>query len=274
MVMSAKIGKDLQLCMLMKNYLRMEKTMFSYETYYKSVSPIYDQIRLDHKNDFENTVNIILDQCGTGAKDVLDIGCGTGRYGERLNELGFHVIGIDKSSSQLEQASKIIETVQGDAVNLPFDDESFDVCTMILMLHHLGNKERIIAFSEVNRVLRKDGVLIIKTCTEEDLDKRLTSIFFPELRKLDSERYVNIETMALELEEYFAVSLIHSQVFISTNKEETIRKFSMRKSSNLGTLSDEQLSEGIARMREHYAAKQTIDRNVCNTFVIGKKTER
>lgn len=245
--------------------------MFSYETYYKSVSPIYDQIRLDHKDDFENTVNIILSQCGTGAKDVLDIGCGTGRYGKRLNELGLHVVGIDKSSSQLEQADKIIETVQGDAVNLPFDDESFDICTMILMLHHLSDKERIMAFSEVNRVLRNDGVLIIKTCSEEDLDNRLTSIFFPELRKLDSKRYVGIETLVSELGVYFEVSLVHSRIFISTDKEETMRKFSMRKSSNLGTLSDEQLSKGIARMREHYASKETIDRYACNTFVIGKK---
>lgn len=245
--------------------------MFDYEVYYKKISPIYDQVRLDYKNDFDNTVKIILDQCEKSAKDILDIGCGTGRYGKSFADKGFIVAGIDKSSSQLKQAKKIIQAVQGDATSLPFPNESFDVCTMILMLHHLSSKERLKAFSEVNRVLRNGGVLIIKTCSKEDLSHRLTSIFFPKLFEFDLKRYPKIETIVQELGEYFSVSMINSKIYLSTDKEETIHKFSMRKSSNLGMLSDEQLSAGIAKMRDYYALNQTIDRYTYNTFVIGRK---
>lgn len=152
--------------------------MFDYEAYYRKTSPLYDQIRLDHESDFENTINIILGQCTSKTKNILDIGCGTGRYGKSLADKGFFVVGIDRSSDQLEQAKKIIQTVQGNATSLPFADNSFDVCTMILMLHHLSNEDRSKAFSEVNRVLRDNGAFIIKTCSTEDLRHRLTSIFF------------------------------------------------------------------------------------------------
>lgn len=245
--------------------------MFDYEEYYKKVSPIYDQVRLDYKDDFENTVNIILNQCGKETKDILDIGCGTGRYGQKFAEMGYRVLGIDKSLNQLEQAKKNIRAIQGNATNLPFSNESFDVCIMILMLHHLGKDERTKAFEEVNRVLRKNGVLIIKTCSKEDLEKRLTSIFFPEIRELDYKRYPDIKIIVSELSAYFTVSLIPSQVFVSTDKEETIYKFSMRKSSNLGMLSDEQLAKGIERMRDFYVSNQMIDRYTYNTFVIARK---
>ena len=245
--------------------------MFDYEAYYRKTSPLYDQIRLDHESDFENTINIILGQCGAKTKNILDIGCGTGRYGKSLADKGFLVVGIDRSSDQLEQAKKIIQTVQGNATSLPFSNNSFDVCTMILMLHHLSTADRLIAFSEVNRVLRDDGVFVIKTCSTDDLRHRLTSIFFPELFEFDSKRYPQIPTIVNELKAYLSVSLVNSKIFISTDKEETIRKFSMRKSSNLGTLSDEQLSAGIARMSNYYASSKTIDRYTYNTFVIGKK---
>lgn len=247
--------------------------MFDYEAYYKKASPIYDQVRLDHENDFENTVNIILSQCGKRAKDLLDIGCGTGQYGKSFADKGFFVVGLDKSYSQLEQAKKIIRTVQGDATNLPFPNQSFDVCIMILMLHHLSQEDRLNAFSEINRVLRNDGVLVIKTCSKSDLSQRLTSIFFPEIFELDLKRYPDIATIVQELEAYFSVSLVNSKIFISTDKEETIHKFSMRKSSNLGMLSDEQLSIGLAKMKDYYALNQTIDRYTYNTFVIGRKTD-
>lgn len=246
--------------------------MFDYEAYYRKTSPLYDQIRLDHESDFENTINIILGQCTSKTKNILDIGCGTGRYGKSLADKGFFVVGIDRSSDQLEQAKKIIQTVQGNATSLPFADNSFDVCTMILMLHHLSNEDRSKAFSEVNRVLRDNGAFIIKTCSTEDLRHRLTSIFFPELFELDSKRYPEIETIIHELKAYFSVSIVNSKIFISTDKEETLHKFSMRKSSNLGTLSDEQLSAGIAKMAAYYASSETIDRYTYNTFVIGRKT--
>ena len=50
--------------------------------------------------------------------------------------------GVDKSFSQVEQAKKIINAVQGNATELPFEKSSFDICTMIMMGFPTGKRSR------------------------------------------------------------------------------------------------------------------------------------
>lgn len=245
--------------------------MFDYEMYYEKLSPIYDQVRLDHKNDFDNTLKIILSQCDENTKDILDIGCGTGRYGQAVKKQGFCVTGVDKSTSQLEQANKIIDTVQANATCLPFADGSFDVCTMIMMIHHLEKSDRQKALNEACRVLRVGGILIIKTCSSEDLQERLTSKFFPEALRNDLLRYPDIDNLREELLPLFDVSITRTKITVTTEKETLIRNFSLRKSSNLGMLTNEQLSNGLQNLKEHYSNEDIVTRDTYNTFLICKK---
>ena len=68
---------------------------------------------------------------------ILDIGCGTGRHSIELSKRGYHVVGIDLSESQLQQAKQKASTQslkinfqKHDARNLPFSDE-FDLVIML-----------------------------------------------------------------------------------------------------------------------------------------------
>lgn len=68
---------------------------------------------------------------------VLDIGCGTGRHSIELCKRGYNMTGIDLSESQLEKAREkakaaglVIDFMQHDARNLPFENE-FDVALML-----------------------------------------------------------------------------------------------------------------------------------------------
>ena len=66
---------------------------------------------------------LVREKTGT----LLDIGCGTGKYGEALEKYGFIVTGIDKSPDQIQEAQKVINALIGNVCQLPFEDNSYDV---------------------------------------------------------------------------------------------------------------------------------------------------
>jgi ubiquinone/menaquinone biosynthesis C-methylase UbiE len=72
----------------------------------------------------------------TGEK-ILDLGCGTGDLANKLNQLGVHIIGVDKSENMVQQAQKkypaLTFKVQ-DAVNLGYSNE-FDAVFSNATLH-------------------------------------------------------------------------------------------------------------------------------------------
>jgi ubiquinone/menaquinone biosynthesis C-methylase UbiE len=98
-------------------------------------------------------------------KQVLDIGCGTGRYCVLLAERGASVVGIDSSPKMLEQArQKMTPTCQfvvryGTAEEITFSDNHFDLVISALTLGHLQDPEP--ALKEAARVLRNDSQMVI-----------------------------------------------------------------------------------------------------------------
>jgi SAM-dependent methyltransferase len=97
---------------------------------------------------------------------LLDIGCGTGANLPMLRSfVGKEgcVTGIDFSPLALQFArshpeSRNVELMQADALNLPFEDNSFDFVTMFDVLEHLSDDHR--ALQEVHRVLRPGGAYV------------------------------------------------------------------------------------------------------------------
>ncbi|KSU85014.1 class I SAM-dependent methyltransferase [Fictibacillus sp. S7] len=100
------------------------------------------------------------------SKNVLDVGCGTGRLLLRGADEAAKLTGIDLSSEMVKASiqnfffhnrSEKSEFVVGDACDLPFDDASFDLtlstCVMFLLPEpELGIKEMI-------RVLKSGGTI-------------------------------------------------------------------------------------------------------------------
>ena len=94
---------------------------------------------------------------------VLDVGCGTGRLTNVINETvkqSGRVVGIDPAIEMVETARKKNAGVDfrlAAVENLPFDDESFDLVTSSLVLHHLPDSLKPAAFQEMARVLKPNG---------------------------------------------------------------------------------------------------------------------
>jgi SAM-dependent methyltransferase len=92
----------------------------------------------------------------------IDVGCGTGVFTEEIiKHCGpAAVTAIDPSEGQLAFAKSrpVLEKVKfhvGDAESLPFEDNSFDVAIMALVIHFVNNPVQ--AISETARVVRSDG---------------------------------------------------------------------------------------------------------------------
>jgi len=89
-----------------------------------------------------------------GCRTILDVGIGTGRFAEYLNDSGFNVVGIDVSLSMMAKAreKQLKNLVQADAHHLPFRDQAFDGAIMIHALHLVRNWAEVVG--EVGRVTR------------------------------------------------------------------------------------------------------------------------
>lgn len=103
--------------------------------------------------------NCIRDHLKKGGAKILDIGCGTGKNLEQLQEYG-KIYGLDDSKEAIEFCKKrgLKNIKLGKAENMPFDPSSFDLITMLDVLEHTDDNKTL---CEVYRVLRKEGLLII-----------------------------------------------------------------------------------------------------------------
>ncbi|GGG30750.1 SAM-dependent methyltransferase [Dokdonia pacifica] len=105
-----------------------------------------------------NSINI------NGLK-VLDVGCGLGGPCRMLaDEYNCQTTGIDLSNEYIRTANKLSELVnlknkttfiQGNATELPFEDNHFDVVWTQHVQMNIPNKKKF--YSEINRVLKTGG---------------------------------------------------------------------------------------------------------------------
>ena len=89
---------------------------------------------------------------------VLDVATGAGYVAAAASGRGAKSTGLDFSQAQVDLARQVfpdIEFVQGDAQNLPFNDETFDAVVMGFGMNHLPEPEK--AAHEAWRVLKPGG---------------------------------------------------------------------------------------------------------------------
>lgn len=97
--------------------------------------------------------------------DVLDVGCGTGIQLASYQQAGCRVTGIDASPAMLQVARRRLgERARldlGDAAAMPYQDEAFDLVLATTVLHEMPPAVREAAVSEMTRVLRADGRILL-----------------------------------------------------------------------------------------------------------------
>jgi SAM-dependent methyltransferase len=95
---------------------------------------------------------------------ILDVGCGTGRWVRRYQNLGFRTMGIDVTPAMLRLARErgtAAPLTAGEAYRLPFLDAAFDSVSDITVTQHIPVSLQPQALAEMVRVIRPGGCLIL-----------------------------------------------------------------------------------------------------------------
>lgn len=93
---------------------------------------------------------------------ILDLAAGTGSSSEPLAKAGADVIPADFSEGMLAAGRKVrphLPFTKADALNLPFEDGSFDLLTISFGLRNTNDTEK--ALKEALRVVKKGGRLVV-----------------------------------------------------------------------------------------------------------------
>ena len=121
---------------------------------------------------FEGEMRLILRAAElTGAERILDLACGPGIYTRSLARQvsAGSVVGLDLSLPMLRYASRRVREqglenvllIHGNALNLPFPPDHFDVVNCCGALHLFPDVPR--ALREIHRVLRPSGRFTVAT---------------------------------------------------------------------------------------------------------------
>lgn len=104
-----------------------------------------------------------------GNGQLLDLGCGWGRWTIAAAKRGFAVVGLDPSLGALMAARRAAQAlgmrsryVCGDARFLPFRNASFDAVFSYSVLQHLAEPDVELVLRDVARVLKPGGISLIQ----------------------------------------------------------------------------------------------------------------
>lgn len=130
---------------------------------YRNVAGIYDRL-FDSMNKGLKLVGIRMFRPSKGMS-ILDVGCGTGSHLELYQRYKCNLYGLDLSPSMLDVArERLGDTAQldlGDATDMPYEDDKFDLVISMLALHEMSPETRSVVLGEIKRVLKNDGRILL-----------------------------------------------------------------------------------------------------------------
>lgn len=133
---------------------------------------------------------------------ILDVGCGEGFVTSHFLKAGY-VVGVDTSINSLLIAKQKVnelnvEFVCANAGNLPFRNSVFNKVTMLEVLEHLPKETQKKTCQEVDRILKKEGILVISVPYKEQITYtrcihcgKLTPLW-GHLHSMDEEKVTNL----------------------------------------------------------------------------------
>lgn len=122
---------------------------------------------------------------------VLDLGCGTGDFLEKLQKKYKRVAGVDISPEMLKIAQKKYphlskNLIRSVAEKLHFEDKSIDIVFIRGALHHFQNPVQ--SLKEIQRVLKRNGWLIfLEPCSDFFILRFLRNLLF----KFKSDKFLS-----------------------------------------------------------------------------------
>ncbi|MGQ0793009.1 MAG: class I SAM-dependent methyltransferase [Deltaproteobacteria bacterium] len=130
----------------------------------------------------EARFNQILDNLAQfkprGGKKLLDVGCSRGIFMRLAQGRGWEASGIDVDRETIEYVSQTygLEVSVATITQSPFAAKSFDVVSMLDSIEHMPDP--LASVESVRKILRDDGILLLRTPNADGLLPRLTYLLF------------------------------------------------------------------------------------------------
>jgi ubiquinone/menaquinone biosynthesis C-methylase UbiE len=185
---------------------------------------------------------------GLAGQRVLEVGCGTGRLSQALEESAHaRVWAVDASEAMVERAKEHgVNARVARAEALPFKAGWFDAVVMRMVLH-LVDRPR--ALEQAARVLAPDGRLIIATEDPDTFDDVWFARFFPSVPEIERHRFPSEEQLRAELADagFGRVEIRHLQQRREQTREHAVDLIRSKGFSTFDLLDPEEFDEGLAR---------------------------
>jgi ubiquinone/menaquinone biosynthesis C-methylase UbiE len=145
----------------------------SSKEYFNNVANEWDTMR---QSFFSESVREKIYQVAEVEKGrtVADLGAGTGFITEGLIKNGVNVIAVDQSIAMLQKleekflSSGLVKCLNGEAENLPIEDNSVDYAMANMYLHHVETP--LAAIREMVRILKPGGKVVITDLDEHSFE--------------------------------------------------------------------------------------------------------
>jgi SAM-dependent methyltransferase len=184
---------------------------------------------------------------------LLDVGCGTGRFTALLAHVFARpALGIDGSPAMLAErvTAPALMFATGDATAIPLRASAIDLALLSMVYHLLATAGvAAAAATELHRVIRAGGRMLVRTPSLELIDTIHWLPFFPGARALDEARLPARSQIVLTFRHAGFALHAHrtiEQTFASS-PEDALAKLRRRPFSTLRLLPDDAFTEGLAR---------------------------
>ena len=133
------------------------------------LTPIYDLVSRSTREYFFKKRLIRMAKLDQGDR-ILDVGCGTGTLAIMIKsdypQVAVTAIDCDEAMLNIARSKTARKNLAIDYKNafsnaIPLSDSSIDACFSTLLFHHLTRDQKVQTLSEIHRLLRQDGELLI-----------------------------------------------------------------------------------------------------------------
>lgn len=142
-------------------------------------------------------------------KEILEIGCGSGRISSILSAQANLLTAIDPDEKAILQAAEDFPEIDfriGSGESLNFEDNSFDIVIFTLSLHHQNSESALI---EASRILKNGGqILVIEPVAEGEIEQIFSFLVNEDKEKAIAQKSIKNSGLSLLKEEYFSADWV------------------------------------------------------------------
>ena len=186
----------------------------------------YEDQRLNLEKLFTQRLNDVKSYLN--GRKILDVGCALGFSLKAYSDNNYDAYGMEVSENSIISARKFTKfDVIQQTIEEPtsWNDNFFDAVTMFDVMEHLS--QPLLALQEVNRILKKDGILYISTLNFDGIGRKLNTLDWRLLSPPGHMSYFSKKTLlrALKLKGF---SIIKIRCFgLATNNKRLQRMHSI-----------------------------------------------